>query len=238
MRHVPWATGRRTSKAIVVPDHGTTLTGLGPVAASAILSRWKSGAVELGASENVVHVRTVARGPGVHPLTLFVERMLVVDSTVVVVQVVGVGPDYETLGVGPGAISDTVAGVDSRLSAGRLRAQIGSPRPVAGAHRLAKLLTVRVRTVPALDLGGGVELYPSERTFARVDVSNLLLRYPGPAFTRAGDAVFDEHFWRANPRFGMANCFTLFTCVHMVYQTTVFASNVWVYMRLARGRSA
>ena len=34
----------------------------------------KSGAIELGASENVVHVRTVARGPGVHPLTLFVER--------------------------------------------------------------------------------------------------------------------------------------------------------------------
>ena len=56
------------------------------------------------------------------------------------------------------------------------------------------------RTVPALDLGGGIELYPSERTFARVDVSNLLLRYPGPAFTRAGDAVADEHFWRANPR--------------------------------------
>ena len=71
--------------------------------------------------------------------------MLVVDSTIVVVQVVDVGPDYETLGVGPGAISNTVARVDSRLSAGRLRAQIGSPRPAAGAHRLGKLLTVRVR---------------------------------------------------------------------------------------------
>jgi hypothetical protein len=56
------------------------------------------------------------------------------------------------------------------------------------------------RTVPALDLGGGVELYPTERSLVRVDVSSLLLRYPGPAFTRGGEAVMDDAFWRSNLR--------------------------------------
>jgi Outer membrane protein beta-barrel domain len=55
-------------------------------------------------------------------------------------------------------------------------------------------------TVLALDLGGGVELYPTKRSIVRVDVSDLLLRYPGPAFTRDGDAVTDGRFWRGNLR--------------------------------------
>lgn len=41
------------------------------------------------------------------------------------------------------------------------------------------------RTLFALDLGGGVEISTTRRTFARVDVGDRLLRYPGP--------VFDSH---------------------------------------------
>ena len=55
------------------------------------------------------------------------------------------------------------------------------------------------RTVPALDVGGGIELYPSETTMVRFDVSSLLLRYPGPAFTRDGEA-HEDSFWKSNVR--------------------------------------
>jgi hypothetical protein len=56
------------------------------------------------------------------------------------------------------------------------------------------------RTVFALDLGGGVEIYPTERGFVRVDVSNLLLEYPGPAFSREGRALADKGSWDGNLR--------------------------------------
>jgi hypothetical protein len=55
-------------------------------------------------------------------------------------------------------------------------------------------------TVFALDLGGGVEIFPSERSVLRFDVSSLLLRYPGPAFTRAGEAIQTDGFWGGNFR--------------------------------------
>ena len=54
------------------------------------------------------------------------------------------------------------------------------------------------RNVLALDLGGGVELYPTERTLVRIDVSSLLLRYPGPALTGDGEAVAEDAFWGGN----------------------------------------
>ena len=54
------------------------------------------------------------------------------------------------------------------------------------------------RTMLALDLGGGFELYPTERTLVRIDVSSLLLRYPGPALTRDGEAVAEDAFWGGN----------------------------------------
>lgn len=56
------------------------------------------------------------------------------------------------------------------------------------------------RTVLALDLGGGVELYPTERSLVRIDVSSLLLRYPGPVIDREGAVLDDESFWRGNVR--------------------------------------
>ncbi|HXV59713.1 MAG TPA: outer membrane beta-barrel protein [Vicinamibacteria bacterium] len=54
------------------------------------------------------------------------------------------------------------------------------------------------RTVFALDLGGGIELYPTERSLVRVDLSNLLLRYPAPAINRDREAVTEDSFWGGN----------------------------------------
>jgi len=54
------------------------------------------------------------------------------------------------------------------------------------------------RTLPEFDLGGGLELFTSRRTFVRVDVGDRLLRYPGPVLDnhrRARDrAFFDQDF--------------------------------------------
>lgn len=38
------------------------------------------------------------------------------------------------------------------------------------------------RTLFALDVGGGVDIITTSRTFLRVDVGDRVLRYPGPAF--------------------------------------------------------
>jgi hypothetical protein len=56
------------------------------------------------------------------------------------------------------------------------------------------------KTVLALDLGGGIELYLTERSLLRFDVSDLMLQYPGPVFNRDRDVVTDEGFWGHNPR--------------------------------------
>jgi hypothetical protein len=53
------------------------------------------------------------------------------------------------------------------------------------------------RTVFALDLGGGVELYATPNTFVRVDAGDLLLKYPGPVFDAnltARQAFFSHDF--------------------------------------------
>ncbi len=55
-------------------------------------------------------------------------------------------------------------------------------------------------TVFALDLGGGVEIYPSDRSLVRFDLSDLMLQYPGPVLTRDGDAFPDGGFWGHNLR--------------------------------------
>ena len=55
-------------------------------------------------------------------------------------------------------------------------------------------------TVFALDLGGGIELYPTERSLVRFDVSDLMLQYPGPVLTRDGEAVTEDGFWGHNLR--------------------------------------
>ena len=39
------------------------------------------------------------------------------------------------------------------------------------------------RTMFAFDVGGGIEVLPTDRTLVRVDVGDRLVRYPGPSFT-------------------------------------------------------
>jgi hypothetical protein len=55
------------------------------------------------------------------------------------------------------------------------------------------------RTVFALDLGGGIEAFPSSRTFLRVDLGDRLLRFPGPVIDRqreVRDGAFFSHDFR------------------------------------------
>jgi hypothetical protein len=59
-------------------------------------------------------------------------------------------------------------------------------------------------TVFALDLGGGVEFFPSERSLLRFDVSDLMLQYPGPSFNRDREAFDEDGFWGHNLRFSIA----------------------------------
>jgi hypothetical protein len=49
------------------------------------------------------------------------------------------------------------------------------------------------RTVFALDVGGGIELFAGPRTFIRVDAGDRLMKYPGPSF-RDGRVAQDDFF--------------------------------------------
>jgi hypothetical protein len=49
------------------------------------------------------------------------------------------------------------------------------------------------RTLFAMDLGGGVEVFPGGRAVIRVDAGDRILRYPGPSF-RAGGATQDSFY--------------------------------------------
>jgi hypothetical protein len=51
------------------------------------------------------------------------------------------------------------------------------------------------RTLVAFDIGGGVEVFATRRTFVRVDAGDRLLKYPGPVFenNRRRDDAFFSH---------------------------------------------
>jgi len=49
-------------------------------------------------------------------------------------------------------------------------------------------------TLFALDVGGGVEVQMTPRTFLRVDVGDRLVRYPGPAFDSDREVHDDDFF--------------------------------------------
>jgi len=49
------------------------------------------------------------------------------------------------------------------------------------------------RTLFAMDVGGGVELFPTSRAVVRVDVGDRILKYPGPSF-RNGRATPDSFY--------------------------------------------
>jgi hypothetical protein len=56
------------------------------------------------------------------------------------------------------------------------------------------------RTLPAFDVGGGFELFPTRRTFARVEIGDRVLKYPGPALARRG-AILEHAFFSHDLRF-------------------------------------
>ena len=59
-------------------------------------------------------------------------------------------------------------------------------------------------TLPAYEIGGGVEVDAAARTFIRADITDRILRYPGPVFRGFGtEQRIDEDF------FGGAMKFTL-----------------------------
>jgi hypothetical protein len=54
------------------------------------------------------------------------------------------------------------------------------------------------QTLFAVDIGGGVEAYPTPKTFVRVDAGDLLMKYSGPVFDNTGTqrqgAFFSHNF--------------------------------------------
>ena len=55
------------------------------------------------------------------------------------------------------------------------------------------------RTLAAFDLGGGIEVNATRRTFVRIDLGDRIVRYPGPVFDRRGrrrDGSFYSHDFR------------------------------------------
>ena len=54
-------------------------------------------------------------------------------------------------------------------------------------------------TMPAFEIGGGVQFDVASSTFARVDVSGRWLRYPGPSFTSV-PTVREDEFWGSDVR--------------------------------------
>jgi hypothetical protein len=56
------------------------------------------------------------------------------------------------------------------------------------------------KTVFALDLGGGLEFYPSRRTFVRVDAGDRVVRYEGPALSTEFERI-EESFYSHDFRF-------------------------------------
>jgi hypothetical protein len=59
------------------------------------------------------------------------------------------------------------------------------------------------QTMPVIEIGGGVEIAATERTFLRFDVADRMLEYPAPAFN-ADFEVVDEAFYGHALRFAIA----------------------------------
>jgi hypothetical protein len=58
------------------------------------------------------------------------------------------------------------------------------------------------RTVFALDVGGGLEWLPSDRTVVRIDAGDRAMRYPGPILNRDG-SIENETFFGHDFRFAI-----------------------------------
>jgi hypothetical protein len=58
------------------------------------------------------------------------------------------------------------------------------------------------QTLTAFDLGGGVEVAMSQKTFVRVEAGDRLVKYPGPVIDRDG-TIHDDSFFGHDFRFAV-----------------------------------
>jgi hypothetical protein len=56
-------------------------------------------------------------------------------------------------------------------------------------------------TMAAFEFGGGVELLPTGRALLRLDITDRMLKYPGPSLNLADRTVHDEGFFGHALRF-------------------------------------
>lgn len=83
-----------------------------------------------------------------------------------------------------------------RLGAGFLRSS-PAPEPFACIAIFPPPLNCLLgagETMPAFEIGGGLEIATSARTFIRLDAGDRVLRYPGPTFGPA-DEISEEGFF-------------------------------------------
>lgn len=91
----------------------------------------------------------------------------------------------------------------ARAAAGFLRAS-GAPEPFACIAIFPpplECLMAAGHTMPAVEIGGGVEIDATTRSFLRADVGARMLRYPGPSFQNGLSEVRDDNFWGTALRF-------------------------------------
>jgi hypothetical protein len=85
----------------------------------------------------------------------------------------------------------------ARAAAGFLRSS-GAPEPFACIAIFPPPLACLMaggQTLPALEIGGGVELSTTGRTFIRLDAGARMLRYPAPTFRSEPLRIAEEEYW-------------------------------------------
>jgi Outer membrane protein beta-barrel domain len=86
-----------------------------------------------------------------------------------------------------------------RAGAGFLKSS-GAPEPFACIAIFPPPLSCLLAagdTMPAFDIGGGLEVSTSQTTFLRFDARDRILKYPGPTFGPAGEVRNDGFFGHA-----------------------------------------
>src|SRR5262245_55496575 len=177
MRRVPGLRRIVVAQALAVrmAHHRRSLVALRPVVASAILAGRERGAIRLGASQDVVHVRRVAAA--IDDLTLLGQRRLL-GEVVLAVKLGHVLRDDDTLGVLPGARPDAVFRVDRAAS---LSAQVRMPGLAARTRRLRERLAELVGTGEATEVGA------LSGAGAGDEEAHIALPAGGPAEPEQGD---------------------------------------------------
>src|SRR5262249_18298870 len=84
----------------------------------------------------------------------------------------------------------------AKAAAGFLRvAESPEPLTCIGTFPLPLACLMAVgQTLPAIEIGGGLEHSPTSATFVRVDVADRMLRYPAPTLDRNLEER-DDRFW-------------------------------------------